>query len=88
VPPSSIGIRLSVSAGLLQNWPDFSSLSPSQSTMYWVASRDHIEITQLLLDRGANVDAAISDGGIALYWAASSGHAEIVLTLHIACEKL
>ncbi len=42
---------------------------------------DHPEVVQLLLQRGADVNAATESGFVALFWAARYGHEKVVKAL-------
>ncbi|RYP39319.1 hypothetical protein DL768_010725 [Monosporascus sp. mg162] len=52
-----------------------------QTPLSWAAEEGHREIVQLLLDKGAEIDAKDNDGRTPLWWAARNGHKEIVLLL-------
>ena len=59
------------------------------TTQYWpgwilshpTLSGDHIELTHLLLEHGANADARDDDNCTPLHWASQQGHSEVVLVL-------
>ena len=47
--------------------------------LHLAASKDHIEVVQLLINKGADEDAkAITGGRTTLHWAALEVHKEIV----------
>ncbi len=49
--------------------------------LHWTAFMGHLEITRLLLDRGANINALTDDNWAPLYFAARRGHLEVVRLL-------
>lgn len=49
--------------------------------LHWGGYRGHSKILELLLARGANVNALTNNGSSALYWTARSGHAKCVAIL-------
>jgi hypothetical protein len=52
--------------------------------LHWAAYNGHIEISRLLLQNGAEVNARSSNGYTPLHWAASNGHVDI---LHLLVEN-
>ncbi|RYP70200.1 hypothetical protein DL771_005587 [Monosporascus sp. 5C6A] len=52
-----------------------------QTPLSWAAEKGHKEIVQLLLDKGAEIDAKDSNSRTPLSWAAEKGHKEIVQLL-------
>jgi ankyrin repeat protein len=51
------------------------------TALRWACKRGHLEIVQLLLEKGADVNAQGGEYGNALYAAADGGHLEIVQLL-------
>jgi hypothetical protein len=52
--------------------------------LHWAAYNGHIEISRLLLQNGAEVNARSSNGYTPLHWAARNGHVDI---LHLLVEN-
>ncbi len=49
--------------------------------LYWASRNGQLKFIQLLLDRGANVEAVASDGETPLYSASEHGHVKVVQLL-------
>ena len=52
-----------------------------RTALGWAAANGHREVVQLLLEKGANIEAAQSAGATSLYAAAGAGHLEVVKML-------
>jgi ankyrin repeat protein len=70
--------HIAIASGLTRN---LSSRFQHLTALSAAASSGHTEIVQLLLDKGANINAADLNGGTALYYADWNGHTEIVQLL-------
>jgi ankyrin repeat protein len=71
MPPNTVAARV---AGDLQT-------SYRQTALYLMAACGHEAVVQLLLEKGADVDAKDNDGGTALHKTAGSGHEAVVRLL-------
>jgi ankyrin repeat protein len=53
----------------------------SRTGLIWAACRGHVEVVDLLLEKGDDVNAMDEDGQTALYWACRNGHAGVIRSL-------
>ncbi len=53
-------------------------LSAKRLAMFWAAAKNHIDTVELLIKKGAYIDAGAAIGGSPLARAAYEGHVEIV----------
>jgi ankyrin repeat protein len=66
---------------LLNAGANIDSNAHGSTALVWASHRGNKEIVRMLLYRGANVNASMSDGNTALMWATNSGNEEIVRML-------
>jgi ankyrin repeat protein len=55
--------------------------SENWTSLHWVARHGDVNVTSLLVDRGADVNATLSNGTSALQWAAWAGQARVMEVL-------
>ncbi|KAH8672580.1 hypothetical protein BGZ60DRAFT_373737, partial [Tricladium varicosporioides] len=55
--------------------------SYSRTPLHWASQNGHLEVAQLLLNKGADVKAAASNGGAPLHRASLNGHLEVAQLL-------